>query len=174
MGVASMPLSEPQVRRGRAGYGPVQRSSALGGAGHAEPVSAAGLALLLLGRRGWSRGWQAPDHLRVSGHMLDMVDDLPDRPDVVGGPAIENLGVEVPKSGLIASGQASETAGGLVQVSFGEPREVGVGGDHPPVPLVGHRRLAGQTAFDLSQVVKQVIGNPAECLMGCPGVVVPG
>lgn len=42
-----------------------------------------------------------------------------------------------------------------------------------PVPLVGQRRLARQTALDLGEVVREMIGDPAQGLVRRPGVTVP-
>jgi hypothetical protein len=80
--------------------------------------------------------------------------DLANGPHVLGGPRVEVAGLEAAEPGLVAGREPGQPAGGFIEVDLGEPGEVGIECDHPPMPLVGQGRPASQPALDLGQVVE--------------------
>src|SRR5262245_52536670 len=119
------------------------------------------------------RGWHASDHLRVHRHSADVVDDFADRPDAGRGTRIKHLSVELADSCLVAGAETAQPAGCLVEVVLREVREVIVQRHHPPVPLIWQRRLTGQPALDLRQMIQKMIRHPAQHLKRRPGVPFP-
>lgn len=83
------------------------------------------------------------------------MDDFAQRPGLVCGLGIEQACVQAGQPCLVADRKLGQTAGGFVEVDFGEAGEVGVGRGHAAVPHVRDGWQTGEPAVDFGEVVEQ-------------------